>query len=90
MCGTSTDPGSKNGDGRIFTMSMNGRPSGTVAGGFWKFYYGDTTPRTGNFSWNLKDKDNGGINGMTMQVNAVYVEPQPATIQGGVSAVGAR
>jgi len=87
MCGTSTDPGSNNGDGRNFTMSMNGRPSGTVAGGFWMFYYGDTTPHTGNFSWNLKDKGNGGINGMTMQVNAVYVEPQPATIQGSVSAV---
>ena len=89
MCGTSTDPNARNNDGRNFIMSMNGRPSGTVAGGTWLYYFsGDTIPNVGSFSWNLSDKNHGAINGLTMQFNAVYVEPQPATIQGNVSAIG--
>jgi hypothetical protein len=86
MCGTSTDPGSNNGDGRNFTVSMNGHPSGYADGGTWLYYFdGDTIPHAGSFAWNLTDKNHGAINGLTMQFNAVYVEPSPpTTIQGAV------
>jgi len=87
MCGTSTDPGSNNGDGRNFTMSMNGHPSGYADGGTWLYYFdGDKIPHTGSLTWNLSDKNHGAINGLTMQFNAVYVEPSPppTTIQGAV------
>ena len=85
MCGTSTDPGSNNGDGRNFTMSMNGHPSGYADGGTWLYYFdGDTIPHTGSLTWNLSDKKHGAINGLTMQFNAVYVESQPPQIAGNV------
>ena len=87
MCGTSTDPGSNNGDGRNFTMSMNGHPSGYADGGTWLYYFdGDKIPHAGSLAWNLANKSHGAINGLTMQFNAVYVEPSPppTTIQGAV------
>jgi len=87
MCGTSTNPGSKNGDGRSFTMSMNGHPAGYADGGTWLYYFdGDTIPHAGSLAWNLADKSHGAINGLTMQFNAVYVEPSPppTSIQGAV------
>ena len=87
MCGTSTNPGSKNNEGRNFTMSMNGHPAGYADGGTWLYYFdGDTIPRVGSLTWNLANKSHGAINGLTMQFNAVYVEPSPppTTIQGAV------
>jgi len=76
-CGTSSDPHSNNGEGRLFTVKMNGNPTGTVPGGTWLYSYnGQATPTTGKFTWSLADKDQGGINGLTMQFNAVYVPPK--------------
>ncbi len=82
MCGTSTDPYSNNNDGRNFTMSMNGHPAGYADGGTWLYYFdGDTIPHVGSLTWNLANKSHGAINGLTMQFNAVYVEPPPPTAQ---------
>ena len=83
-CGTTSNPGSKNGEGRLFTMKMNGNPTGTVPDGTWLYYYdGQKIPTTGSFTWSLADKQHGGINGLTMQFNAVYVPPK-TNIQGTV------
>jgi hypothetical protein len=87
MCGTTTDPGSNQNQGRNFTIKMRGAPTGTISGGQWIYYTADQTiPNTGNYSWNLSDKANGGINGKSMQIYATYVEPQTQDIQGGVYA----
>jgi hypothetical protein len=56
----------------------------TVPGGTWLYYYdGQKIPTTGKFTWSLADKQHGGINGLTMQFNAVYVPPK-TNIQGTV------